>query len=105
MSHHRSLFGCEFSFLDENLKNYILTFNYVFLCEEVMKQSIFLLAGVHLTEVRPGRPSGECFVEVQSQEDVDEALKKDKENMGKRYIEGRTIKTYIEKIQRKFEKH
>jgi hypothetical protein len=27
-------------------------------------------------------------VEVESQEDVDEALKKDKENMGKRYIEG-----------------
>lgn len=44
--------------------------------------------GVHLTEVRPGRPSGECFVEVASQEDVEEALKKDKENMGKRYIEG-----------------
>ncbi|KAI5635169.1 RNA recognition motif domain-containing protein [Phthorimaea operculella] len=43
--------------------------------------------GVHLTEVRPGRPSGECFVEVESQQDVDEALKKDKENMGKRYIE------------------
>ncbi|XP_063548019.1 heterogeneous nuclear ribonucleoprotein H2-like [Cydia strobilella] len=43
--------------------------------------------GVHLTEVRPGRPSGECFVEVETPEDVDEALKKDKENMGKRYIE------------------
>ncbi|XP_013167748.1 PREDICTED: heterogeneous nuclear ribonucleoprotein F [Papilio xuthus] len=43
--------------------------------------------GVHLTEVRPGRPSGECFVELVSQADVDEALKKDKENMGKRYIE------------------
>ncbi|XP_063827726.1 heterogeneous nuclear ribonucleoprotein H-like [Ostrinia nubilalis] len=43
--------------------------------------------GVHLTEVRPGRPSGECFVELESQEDVEEALKKDKENMGKRYIE------------------
>ncbi|XP_013190425.1 heterogeneous nuclear ribonucleoprotein H [Amyelois transitella] len=43
--------------------------------------------GVHLTEVRPGRPSGECFVEVESQEDVDAALKKDKEIMGKRYIE------------------
>ncbi|XP_052739994.1 heterogeneous nuclear ribonucleoprotein F isoform X2 [Bicyclus anynana] len=43
--------------------------------------------GVHLTEVRPGRPSGECFVEVETQEDVEEALKKDKENMGKRYIE------------------
>ncbi|KAM3955009.1 heterogeneous nuclear ribonucleoprotein H2 [Aphomia sociella] len=43
--------------------------------------------GVHMTEVRPGRPSGECFVEVESQEDVENALKKDKENMGKRYIE------------------
>ncbi|XP_041968409.1 heterogeneous nuclear ribonucleoprotein H-like [Aricia agestis] len=43
--------------------------------------------GVHLTEVRPGRPSGECFVEVQSAQDVEEAMKKDKENMGKRYIE------------------
>ncbi|XP_072929445.1 heterogeneous nuclear ribonucleoprotein H2-like isoform X2 [Epargyreus clarus] len=43
--------------------------------------------GVHLTEVRPGRPSGECFVEVEGPSDVEEALKKDKENMGKRYIE------------------
>nr|XP_034828605.1 heterogeneous nuclear ribonucleoprotein F-like isoform X1 [Maniola hyperantus] len=43
--------------------------------------------GVHLTEVRPGRPSGECFVEVESLEDVDQALKRDKEHMGKRYIE------------------
>lgn len=48
---------------------------------------------MHLTEVRPGRPSGECFVEVLSQQDVEEALKKDKENMGKRYIEGLTITT------------
>lgn len=43
-----------------------------------------------MTEVRPGRPSGECFVEVETPEDVDEALKKDKENMGKRYIEGKS---------------
>ncbi|CAH0582802.1 unnamed protein product [Chrysodeixis includens] len=43
--------------------------------------------GVHLTEVRPGRPSGECFVEVESPQDVEEALKKDKDIMGKRYIE------------------
>lgn len=44
---------------------------------------------MYLTEIRPGRPSGECFVEVESQEDVDLALKKDKENLGKRYIEGK----------------
>lgn len=43
--------------------------------------------GVHLTEIRPGRASGECFVEVQSQHDIDEALKKDKAIMGTRYIE------------------
>lgn len=59
--------------------------------KKLRNKSYCLLVGVHLTEVRPGRPSGECFVEVQSQEDVDEALKKDKENMGKRYIEGRSI--------------
>lgn len=52
---------------------------------------MLLVAGVHLTEVRPGRPSGECFVEVESQQDVEEALKKDKDNMGKRYIEGKPI--------------
>lgn len=54
-----------------------------------------LYTGVHLTEVRPGRPSGECFVEVESQQDVDEALKKDKENMGKRYIESKLFKLNI----------
>ena len=48
---------------------------------------------MHLTEVRPGRPSGECFVEVESQQDVEEALKKDKDNMGKRYIEGKCSST------------
>ncbi|KOB67995.1 putative Heterogeneous nuclear ribonucleoprotein H, partial [Operophtera brumata] len=30
--------------------------------------------GVHLTEVRPGRPSGECFVEVESQEDNEDGF-------------------------------
>ena len=43
--------------------------------------------GVHFTFNREGRPSGECFVEVESQEDLDEALKKDRCNMGKRYVE------------------
>jgi len=36
---------------------------------------------------REGRPSGEAFVEMESDEDVANALKKDKKNMGKRYIE------------------
>lgn len=48
--------------------------------------------------MRPGRPSGECFVEVESQHDVDEALKKDKENMGKRYIEGEVICVFVNGI-------
>jgi len=36
---------------------------------------------------REGRPSGEAFVEMESDEDVSNALKRDKKNMGKRYIE------------------
>ena len=37
---------------------------------------------------REGRPSGEAFIEMTCQEDVEKALKKDRENMGKRYVEG-----------------
>ena len=36
---------------------------------------------------REGRPSGECFVELESEDDLAEALKKDHCNMGKRYVE------------------
>ena len=36
---------------------------------------------------REGRPSGEAFIEMESEDDVKNALKKDKERMGKRYIE------------------
>lgn len=43
--------------------------------------------GVHLTTDRQGRPSGECFIELASQEDFDKAKGHNKENMGKRYIE------------------
>jgi len=43
--------------------------------------------GIHLTTSKDGRPSGECFVELMSQADVEKAKAHDKENMGKRYIE------------------
>ena len=43
--------------------------------------------GVHLTTNGDGRPSGECFVELEGEEDLAEALKKDHCNMGKRYVE------------------
>lgn len=44
--------------------------------------------GIHLTEIRPGRLSGECFVELVTKDDLELALKKNKEHMGPRYIEG-----------------
>jgi len=43
--------------------------------------------GVHFTLNREGRPSGECFVELESEDDIQEALKKDRASMGKRYVE------------------
>jgi heterogeneous nuclear ribonucleoprotein F/H len=42
---------------------------------------------VHLTLTREGRPSGEAYIEVDSEEDMNKALEKDKAHMGKRYIE------------------
>jgi heterogeneous nuclear ribonucleoprotein F/H len=46
------------------------------------------LTGVHLTQSREGRPSGEAFVEFECEEDLQAALKKNKEHLGSRYIEG-----------------
>lgn len=43
--------------------------------------------GIHFTTNRDGRPSGECFVEMDTEDDVQEALKKDRKSMGKRYVE------------------
>ena len=34
----------------------------------------------------PGRPKGECDVDFTSHQDAEEAMKKDKQNMGKRVI-------------------
>lgn len=43
---------------------------------------------VHLTLSKEGRPSGEAFVELETEEDLKRAEDKDKEHMGSRYIEG-----------------
>ena len=43
---------------------------------------------VHLTLTREGRPSGEAYIELETEEDMNKALEKDKAHMGKRYIEG-----------------
>ena len=45
---------------------------------------------VHLTLTREGRPSGEAYIELESEEDMDKAIEKDKQHMGKRYIEGKS---------------
>lgn len=51
-------------------------------------------AGIHFTYVRDGRPSGEAYIEMCSDEDVVKSLSKDKAHMGKRYIEGTQITFY-----------
>jgi len=43
--------------------------------------------GIHFGQNRDGRPSGEAYVEVESEDDVQKALERHKCNMGKRYIE------------------
>lgn len=45
-------------------------------------------AGVHMTMSREGRPSGEAYIEMESEEDIDKACKRDRDHMGHRYIEG-----------------
>jgi len=45
--------------------------------------------GIHFTYSQEGRPSGEVFVELQSEGDVETALERHKDHMGQRYIEGR----------------
>ncbi|XP_053547819.1 heterogeneous nuclear ribonucleoprotein H3 [Bombina bombina] len=44
-------------------------------------------AGVHFTTSKEGRPSGEAFVILESEEDLKKALEKDRKYMGHRYIE------------------
>ncbi|XP_056140657.1 heterogeneous nuclear ribonucleoprotein H1, like isoform X2 [Lampris incognitus] len=42
---------------------------------------------IHFTYTREGRPSGEAFVEVETEEDLKIAVKKDRETLGHRYVE------------------
>lgn len=46
---------------------------------------------IHFTYTREGRPSGEAFVEFESEEDLKIAVKKDRETMGHRYVEGKRV--------------
>lgn len=54
---------------------------------------------VHLTLTREGRPSGEAYIELETEEDLEKALKKDKQHMGKRYIEGQFYLILLEKSE------
>lgn len=44
--------------------------------------------GIHMTYTREGRPTGEGYLELEGQEDVEAALKKHNQHLGPRYIEG-----------------
>lgn len=50
--------------------------------------------GIQMTMSREGRPSGEAYVEMETEEDVEMACKKDREHMGHRYIEGNVISIF-----------
>lgn len=45
-------------------------------------------AGIHMTMSREGRPSGEAYIEMEREEDIEKACKRDRDHMGHRYIEG-----------------
>jgi heterogeneous nuclear ribonucleoprotein F/H len=46
------------------------------------------LEGIHMTMTREGRPSGEAYLEMEGDDDCEKAVKKDRQHMGKRYVEG-----------------
>ncbi|XP_077998964.1 heterogeneous nuclear ribonucleoprotein H2-like isoform X2 [Glandiceps talaboti] len=45
------------------------------------------LDGIKFTFTKEGRPSGECFIEFESQEDVSKAVERHNDHMGHRYVE------------------
>lgn len=46
------------------------------------------ISGVHMTLSREGRPSGEAYIELESEQDVEVGLQRHNEHIGHRYIEG-----------------
>lgn len=48
-----------------------------------------------MTMSREGRPSGEAYVEMETDEDIEKACKKDRDHMGRRYIEGMCDGTHV----------
>ena len=52
---------------------------------------------IYLMTNNDGRPSGECFIELKSEIDLENAIKLNNALMGQRYIEG-TLKFFSEKI-------
>jgi len=44
-------------------------------------------SGIYFCQDDRGRPTGEAFIEMERQEDVDRALDKHRQNMGRRYVE------------------
>ncbi len=70
-------------------------------CRPKISSSFILflgIEGIHLTMTREGRPSGEAYVEMATDDDVERALKKDRQNMGKRYVEGKTSNFFRSQI-------
>ena len=59
------------------------------------------LDGIHLTTLRDGRPSGEAYVELATSGDLDLAVKKDRDHMGHRYIEGNIEEKQMLELNRK----
>lgn len=47
-------------------------------------------SGIHFTCTRAGEPNGEAYVELETADDMLDALAKDKHYLGKRCIEGIT---------------
>ena len=47
--------------------------------------------GVHMLVGPDGRPTGEALVELETQQDVDSAMKHDHQNLGRRYVEVMSI--------------
>ena len=43
-------------------------------------------SGIYFCQDDRGRPTGEAFIEMERQEDVDRALDKHRQNMGRRYL-------------------